>query len=219
MEWKEWQGLPFKERHKLPSISGIYVVVDCNDNVWYVGQAVNLNSRWTGRGHHRYAQLSRSNGKRNYSIFWKSSVPRELDKMEQHYIKLLQPSINQTKVKKYSPGKPQLKIKIHEGGNSSKYVYFRGRPECYQEIAEYVGLFPCTSNDEQYVSVEKAQVVSRGSALVIAIRYEVGGKSKTTKLLCSLHKFSNAFSTLRGKTDRGGKIVSVWQPRRAYYYY
>ncbi|MDZ8109010.1 MAG: hypothetical protein RM338_25760 [Nostoc sp. DedQUE12a] len=59
MEWKEWQGLLFKERDLLPSFSGIYVVVDGNDNLWYVGQAVNLKSQWSGRGHHRYAQLSR----------------------------------------------------------------------------------------------------------------------------------------------------------------
>lgn len=114
MEWKEWLSLPFKERHNLPSISGIYVVVDYNDNVWYVGQAVNLNSRWIGRGHHRYAQLSRSNGKRIFSIFWKPFAPHELDRMEQYYINLFQPSLNKTKVKKYSPGKPQLKVEINQ---------------------------------------------------------------------------------------------------------
>ena len=218
MDWKEWPCCPFKERHKLPSISGIYVVVDCNNNVWYVGQAVNLNSRWMGRGHHRAAQLSRTNGKRNFSIFWLPCAPGELNQMERYYINLLQPSLNKTKVKKYSPGKPQLKIEINQGGDSSKYVYFRGSPECYQEIAEYVGVFPCVPDDEQNVSIEKTQVVSRGHALVIAIRYEIGGQSKTTKLLCSLRCVSTASSALRGKPYRGGKIVKVWQPRRAYYY-
>ncbi len=218
MEWKEWQCLPFKEKHKLPSISGIYVVVDFTAHVWYVGQAVNLNQRWNGRGHHRYAQLSRSNGKRNFSIFWLPCAPRELDKTERYYINLLKPSLNETKVKKYSLGKPQLKIETDQGGNNSKYVYFRGNPECYQEIAEYVGVFPCTPDDEQNVSIEKAQVLSRGHAMVIAIRYSVGGQSKSTKLLCSLHKLNYAFGALRGKPYRGGKIVSVWRPRRRYLY-
>lgn len=216
MEWKEWSCCPFKEKHKLPSISGIYVVVDSSNNVWYVGQAVNLNSRWMGRGHHRAAQLSRTNSKRNFSIFWFLCAPSELNQIEQYYINLLQPSLNKTKVKKYSLGKPQLKLEINKGSDYYKYVYFRGNPECYQEIAEYVGVFPCVPDDEQNVSIEKAQVVSRGHALVIANRYEIGGKSRTIKLLCSLHKFSDASSALRGKPYRGGKIVSVWQPRRVY---
>ncbi len=211
MEWKKWQKLPFREKHKLPSISGIYVVADCNDNIWYVGQAVNLNSRWNGRGHHRYAQLSRSNSKRNFSIFWLPCDPRELDQTERYYINLLQPSLNATKVKKYSPGKPQLKLETEQG-----YVYFRGKPEYYQEIAEYVGVFPCIPDDEKNVSIEKAQVVSRGYAMVIAIRYEVGGQSKTTKLICSLHKLSYVFGALIGRPYKGGKIVSVWRPRRRY---
>lgn len=46
MEWKDWQHLPLKERSSLPSCSGIYVVADINDFVWYVGQAANLRSRW-----------------------------------------------------------------------------------------------------------------------------------------------------------------------------
>lgn len=219
MEWKEWQGLLFKERDLLPSLSGIYVVVDGNDNVWYVGQAVNLKSRWSGRGHHRYAQLSRSNGKRNYKIFWKACSPHELDQMERYYINLFQPSINNTKVKKYSPGKPQLKVEISQNNSHSKYIYFRGDIKCYQEISEYVGIFPCTEEDEKNVAIEKLQVVNRGYAAEIGIKYEVSGKTKTTKLLCSLHKLNIAFDNLRGKSYRGGKIISVWQPLRAYHYY
>lgn len=213
MEWKEWQCLPFKEKHYLPSISGIYVVVDFTDHVWYVGKAINLNSRWNGRGHHRYAQLSRSNGKRNFNIYWKPCATRELDQTERYYINLFQPSLNTTKVKKYSLGKPQLKIETAQG-----YVYFRGKPECYQEIAEYVGVFPCTPDDEKNVSIEKAQVAKR-YAMVIAIRYSVGGKSKSTRLLCSGDKYHSAFDALRGKPYRGGKIVNVWVPQRYYYRY
>ena len=218
MEWKEWSCCSFKERRNLPSISGIYVVVDCNDNVWYVGQAGNLNSRWMGRGHHRNAQLSRSNGKRNFNIFWLPCAPGELNQMEQYYINLLHPSLNKTKVKKYSLGKPQLKLEIRQGSDNTKYVYFRGKSECYQEIAEYVGVFPCVPDDELHVSIEKSQLVSRGHALVIALKYEIGGKSKTTRLLCSSHKFTNASSALEGKPYRGGKIVSVRLPQRYYYY-
>ena len=182
--------------------------------VWYVGQAVNLKSRWNGRGHHRYPQLSRSNGKRNYKIFWKASISHELDQMERYYINLFQPSINKTKVKKYSLGKPQLKIETSQDNSNSEYIYFRGDIKCYQEISEYVGVFPCTSDDEQNVPIDKSQVLNRGYARLIAIKYEVNGKSKTTKLLCSWQKISIAFHNLRGKSYRGGKIVSVRQPLR-----
>ncbi|QSJ19598.1 hypothetical protein JYQ62_13285 [Nostoc sp. UHCC 0702] len=139
--------------------------------------------------------------------------------MERYYINLFQPSINNTKVKKYSPGKPQLKIETSHDNSTSKYIYFRGDIKCYQEISEYVGIFPCTSEDEHNVPIEKLQVVNRGYALEIAIKYEVNGKSKTTKLLCSIHKLNVAFHNLRGKSYRGGKIVLVWQPRRVYYRY
>jgi hypothetical protein len=221
MKWKEWQSLPFKERHKLPILSGIYVVVDCNDNVWYVGQAVNLNARWVGRGHHRYAQLSRSNGKRQYQIHWTSCSLEELNQMERNYIDLFQPSINGTKVKQYCLGKPQLKIEVNRGVNwdlsNAYYIYFRGDPKSYEDISEYVGVFPCTPEDKQNVAVEQDQVVRRGHALVIAIKYEVNGKAKTRKILCSLYKLDTAFNKLWGRPYRGGKIVSVRQPLRVRY--
>lgn len=218
MEWKGWQSLPFKERHRLPTLSGIYVVVDFSDNVWYVGQAINLSARWVGRGHHRYPQLSRLNGKRQYQIHWQSYSISELNQMEQYYIGLFHPPMNGTRVKQYSPGKPQLKIEINQSLSNAQYIYFRGNPECYEGISEYVGIFPCTLDDQQNVSVEKDQVVKRGYALVLAIKYEVNGNAKTTKIFCSLDKLGDAFSVLRGVLYRGGKIVSVRQPLRAHYY-
>lgn len=218
MEWKQWQSLSFKERHKLPAISGIYVVVDCDDNVWYVGQAVNLNIRWRGEGHHRYAQLIRSHGKRQFQIYWIGCLPEELNQQEQHYINLFQPSINRTKVKQYSLGKPQLKIEVDPRLSNNTYVYFRGKPECYSDIAEYVGIFPCTKDDEKYVAVEQSQLFRLGLAFELSLSYEVNGKIKTTKILCSLHKRSTFNShNLRGVPYRGGTIVKIWQARRARY--
>lgn len=217
MEWKSWQSLPFKERDKLPSNSGIYVVVDCSNNVWYVGQAINLNARWAGKGHHRYPQLSRSNSKRQYRIYWKICSASELNQMEQYYIDLFIPSMNGTKVKQYSLGKPQLKIEIAQSSSGVEYAYFRGNPECYKDIAEYVGIFPCTSDDEKYVATTKEQVVKRGYASVLAVKYQVEGREKRTKLLCSVKKLSDAFTTLRGLSYRGGRIIEVWFPLKVRY--
>jgi hypothetical protein len=50
MEWKDWGSVAFTEWHRLPPKSGIYIVADANDCVWYVGQAKDLKARWAARG-------------------------------------------------------------------------------------------------------------------------------------------------------------------------
>jgi hypothetical protein len=217
MEWKSWQSFPLAERHRLPCSSGIYTVVDCNENVWYVGQAINLNTRWAGKSHHRYAQLSRSSWKHQHRIYWKDFSASELNQMEQYYIALFIPSMNGTKVKQYFLGKPQLKIQIGQDLSGIQYAYFRGNSECYEDIAEFVGIFPCTNDDESHVSIAKEQIVKRGYASAIAIKYRVNGKDKTIKLLCSLRKYGYAFTNLRGAAYRGGIIIRVWQPQKVRY--
>ncbi|AVH68517.1 GIY-YIG nuclease family protein [Nostoc sp. 'Peltigera membranacea cyanobiont' N6] len=214
MEWETWQSLPFKQRCELPTISGIYTVVDYCGNVWYVGQAVNLNARWLGKGHHRYPQLNRSNTKWQYRIYWKSYPLSELNQKEQYYIDLFQPSINRTKVKKYSLGKPQLKIEVNKSLDNVQFVYFRGNPNCYEDISQEVGVFTCTLDEQKNnVAIEKNQVIKGGHAYIIAIRYEIDGQSKTTQLLCSKKKH-DALSFLRGLPYRGGKIINTWIPLR-----
>lgn len=215
MEWKEWQCIPFKERHNLPSTSGIYLIADANANVWYVGQAINLNNRWLGKGHHRYAQLSRSNGKRQYYIYWNACPAAELSQMERHYINLFHPPMNGTRVKQYSPGKPQLKIEISHAGTTT-HIFCRGNPDSYEGISEYVGVFPCLPEDQQNVPMQQRQVLRR-YALVLAVKYLINGKHKTVKVLCSVSKFGHAYNFLRGLPYKGGIILEVWQPRRTGY--
>jgi hypothetical protein len=112
MEWKDWLSVAFTERHSLPSYSGIYVVVDANDCVWYVGQAANIKARWAGKAHHRYAQLIRSNKKRSYRIYWQEVSFEFLTEREKYYIELLKPELNGCKVKKYLPKQPQVEQEI-----------------------------------------------------------------------------------------------------------
>lgn len=102
MEWKNWSSLPLKERHQLPAESGIYIIVDAEDHVWYVGKSKNINARWQGKGHHRYQQLSRTNNKRLYNIYWKLFPREEINEKEQLYIDLFKPSLNYSLVKKYA---------------------------------------------------------------------------------------------------------------------
>jgi len=102
MEWKQWLNVPLTQRSQLPNQSGIYIVVDAEEQVWYVGRATNLNARWNGKGHHRYKQLSRSNNKRQYKIHWQIFPLSQLNEKEQKYIDLFKPYLNYSRVKTYA---------------------------------------------------------------------------------------------------------------------
>lgn len=107
MEWKEWPNLPLTQRSQLPNHPGIYVITDLEEQVWYVGKSANLNNRWRGKGHHRYPQLSRTNKKKSFQIYWKPFHLEHLNEFEQHYINLFNPHLNGTKVKSYIRKKAQ----------------------------------------------------------------------------------------------------------------
>lgn len=102
MEWKSWSSLLLTQRQQLPARPGIYVVVDAEEQVWYVGKSINLNMRWNGKGHHRYKQLNYSNKKRLYKIYWHLFSPDQLNQKEQLYITLFEPILNYSRVRKYA---------------------------------------------------------------------------------------------------------------------
>lgn len=112
MEWQQWSSVLLCDRHLLPNRPGIYVVADKNQFVWYVGQAVNLQSRWLGRDHHRYPQLIRTNRKLKHRIYWHSFPVQQLDEQERFYVNQLRPELNGCKVKTYLPKQPQVEREI-----------------------------------------------------------------------------------------------------------
>ena len=112
MEWQQWPSVVLRDRHLLPNHPGIYVVADENQFVWYVGQAVNLQSRWLGKGHHRYPQLIRTNRKLKHRIYWHSFQVQQLDEQERFYIGQLRPELNGCKVRTYLPKQPQAEREI-----------------------------------------------------------------------------------------------------------
>lgn len=107
-EWQAWENLPLSERSQLPSASGIYLIADSEQKVWYVGQAIDLKARWMGKGHHRYSQLSRTHRKRGQRIYWKFVPLAQLDQQEQFYIAQFSPELNGQKVKQHLPKEPQV---------------------------------------------------------------------------------------------------------------
>lgn len=102
VDWKYWPGLWLAQRQQLPLQSGIYVVVDVEGQVWYVGLSKNINSRWNGKGHHRYRQLNRSDHKRLYRIHWTLVPPEQLVAQEQYYIARFKPHLNYSRIKVYA---------------------------------------------------------------------------------------------------------------------
>lgn len=102
MEWKSWPILPLTDRTKLPAQPGIYIVVDAEDEVWYVGLSVNIKVRWNGKSHHRYQQLSRANNKKQYKLCWQIFPISQLKEQEQKYINLFKPHLNYSRVKTYA---------------------------------------------------------------------------------------------------------------------
>lgn len=91
------------QREQLPSTSGIYFITKQN-RLLYIGKAINLRSRWTGTGHHRYKQLA-TKGLDKIIISYILAPVTELDRLERQYIQALKPLLNDGRVKDYLPKK------------------------------------------------------------------------------------------------------------------
>ncbi len=102
-EWRSWQSVPFGDQRLLPSESGIYVVADSNNYLWYVGQAVDIRRRWLDKNHHRYPQLVRTNKRLIHRIYWQVFLISQLNEKERFYINLFNPELNHSEVKSYLP--------------------------------------------------------------------------------------------------------------------
>ncbi|MEP0913269.1 GIY-YIG nuclease family protein [Leptolyngbya sp. GB1-A1] len=107
LEWQQWSKVSLSGRSNLPDLPGIYAVIDAAGEVWYVGKASNLRTRWGGRSHHRYSQLSRQNKKRNYQIYYRPCSLGELDSQEKQYIDQFKPLLNYSRVRTYARKPPQ----------------------------------------------------------------------------------------------------------------
>lgn len=84
--------IPITELHSLPKISGIYKVVDANNNVLYIGQAKNIHLRWNN-GHHKTSKILAMCGA-NAFIVWVQIPERLLNRAENAAIAFDQPPLN-----------------------------------------------------------------------------------------------------------------------------
>lgn len=98
------------QRDRLPSCAAIYFAIDRGDRILYIGQAINLHSRW--QGHHRLDQLLRIHKRTPVRLHWLDCSDRvsELDAIESFYIRHYHPLLNRTQVpaKKIVPAEAAL---------------------------------------------------------------------------------------------------------------
>ncbi|MEM1255125.1 MAG: GIY-YIG nuclease family protein [Cyanobacteria bacterium P01_H01_bin.21] len=50
-----WSSVSLADRNNLPETSGVYAVIQ-GRKIYYIGFSTNLNQRWRGKSHHRFAQ-------------------------------------------------------------------------------------------------------------------------------------------------------------------
>lgn len=88
-----WPSMSYEHHANLPDISAVYAVL-CDDEVLYVGSAINLRKRWLN--HHRARLIAPLS---NTVIVWQITDRQLLRETETKYIKLLKPAWNQKYVK------------------------------------------------------------------------------------------------------------------------
>jgi excinuclease UvrABC nuclease subunit len=76
----------------LPAISGIYQVIDANNNVIYIGQAKNIYTRWNN-GHHKMSNIMALCGVNAY-IRWVEVPEWLLNRAENAAISFYLPLLN-----------------------------------------------------------------------------------------------------------------------------
>ncbi len=52
-----WAAVRLDKRSGLPQTAGVYAVIK-RKKIYYIGFSTNLNRRWRGKGHHRFAQAN-----------------------------------------------------------------------------------------------------------------------------------------------------------------
>ncbi|NEP63866.1 MAG: GIY-YIG nuclease family protein [Symploca sp. SIO2G7] len=76
---KRWASVELEERSRLPHRSGVYAVIN-HRKIYYIGFSSNLNQRWRGKGHHRFAQADRLKQPRLHYLLLPKTQARTLEK-------------------------------------------------------------------------------------------------------------------------------------------
>lgn len=111
-------SLPLKMRSQLPSLPGIYFVLNGTEVV-YIGKSWSIKSRWDG--HHRLPQL-REIGKQ-YSIAWLQYQFEQLDALEFQLIQALRPRLNGSLVVPATAPRPKKSEPFKYGDKKERFQF------------------------------------------------------------------------------------------------
>ena len=84
--------VPITNLQALPQVSGIYKVIDTDNNVLYIGQAKNIYERWNN-GHHKLNEILSQCGVNAY-IEWVEVPEWLLNRAENAAISFYKPPLN-----------------------------------------------------------------------------------------------------------------------------
>ncbi|MGD1857285.1 MAG: GIY-YIG nuclease family protein [Leptolyngbyaceae cyanobacterium] len=76
---RHWAFVSLEERSRLPKKSGVYAVIN-RRKIYYIGVSINLNQRWRGGGHHRFAQAAKLRRARLHYLLLPKEQARALEK-------------------------------------------------------------------------------------------------------------------------------------------
>lgn len=98
--------IALEERREFPEVPCIYMAIDTDNIIQYIGKTVNLNQRW--QAHHRYKQLEELGNVKITYIKLKETL--DLDIIEEELIELLNPVLNNSEIAGKSTKKVQTFI-------------------------------------------------------------------------------------------------------------
>lgn len=76
---RRWESVSLEKRSGLPAQSGVYAVMRYR-KIYYIGFSSNLNQRWRGQGHHRFAQAKRLRQPRLHYVLLPKGQARSVEK-------------------------------------------------------------------------------------------------------------------------------------------
>ena len=75
-----WASVRLDDRRRLPQTSGVYAVIK-HKKIYYIGFSSNLNQRWRGKGHHRFAQADKLRDPRLHYMLLPKDQVRSVEKL------------------------------------------------------------------------------------------------------------------------------------------
>lgn len=92
LDYLQLPSVRYDNKARLPIASGIYFVIDDSNEILYIGQAINIKTRWYY--HHRKHEFK---GREDIRIAWLDIDRDHLRKAESILIDIYQPCLNKRK--------------------------------------------------------------------------------------------------------------------------